>query len=190
MWHNIRTAAEALIANDLALASAILEASNIITTSGTLEVCYDERGTQYKVPLYCIAKPMELATGTGSNNNNSNNNNNNTDSAQSTLPTANALPSQNVVEAVPLKLKVRINPGDINMMVNVDTGSSILELKKSIVEQSIQSAVPVEGEKMDEGKQRIIFMGRELQNGQILRDIGLDEQKVVQVFLRPTAKSP
>ena len=55
------------------------QASNITTPNGLLEVnnstlkayylyvcmyvcmyCYDERGHQYKVPMYCIANPLEL----------------------------------------------------------------------------------------------------------------------------------
>jgi hypothetical protein len=34
-------------------------------------------------------------------------------------------------------------------------------------------------------RQRVIFMGRELQNAQRLGDLGVDESKVVQIFLRP-----
>lgn len=179
MWQNIRSAAEALIAQDLGLASAILEASNIVTTTGSLEVCYDERGAQYKVPLYCIANPLDLAT------------------SQDNVPTATSVtavessPSDNgrittapkIVNAVPLQLRVRINPGDINLMVNADSACNIAGLKKSIVQQSLQSAEPIP--EMEEDRQRIIFMGRELQNAQLLGELGIDEQKVVQVFLRP-----
>ena len=185
-------------------ASFTSKASNIITTTGTLEVCYDELGSQYKVPMYCFANPTELVASSSSGSSNSS-------GAQqqqqqnSGIPTASAVvgsavggagATAQVVEATPLKLKVRINPGnlicarasiwarsvlrrqiqtlsvihtfvthicpcflpfphnpsssppralplvpskgDINMMVNVDAGKSILDLKKSIVEQNIQ----------------------------------------------------
>jgi hypothetical protein len=77
-----------------------------------LEVTYDERGHQYKVPLYCISNPIELV-----NLNNSLN-----------LPLANTatpvfeakLNKQrssktciSIVEAIPIQVKIRINPGFI-----------------------------------------------------------------------------
>lgn len=62
MWQTIRSAAEAVLADDIPLANAILDASSINTPNGTLEVCYDERGYQYKVPQYCYSSPMELTT--------------------------------------------------------------------------------------------------------------------------------
>jgi hypothetical protein len=60
MWAAIRSAAEALLADDLALASAILEASNISTPNGTLELAYDELGHQYKIPIFCLVNPVDL----------------------------------------------------------------------------------------------------------------------------------
>lgn len=66
MWQAIKSAAEAILSHDLPLANAILEASNIITTSGLLDLCYDEKGHQYCVPAYCYCDPIELII--GSNN--------------------------------------------------------------------------------------------------------------------------
>ena len=47
MWENIKAASEALQNADVALANAILEASNITTPSGSLAQCFDERGKEY-----------------------------------------------------------------------------------------------------------------------------------------------
>lgn len=106
-------------------------------------MCYDERGVQYKVPLYCLANPIELmsasadsssVTNGGSYNINNNNNNNVTVNNNyyynnTGTPTATAVAAteaamviaagkaivdsnrDKLVEAVPLQLKVRINPG-------------------------------------------------------------------------------
>eukprot|EP01036_Dinobryon_divergens_P045920 gene45920-61381_t len=57
MWNALRTAAEALLSEDFPLANAIIEASNITTPNGNLELCYDERGHQYTVPGYCYTIP-------------------------------------------------------------------------------------------------------------------------------------
>jgi hypothetical protein len=62
MWQTIRSAAEAVHADDLALANAILAAGIILTPNETLQMCYDEGGSQYKVSQYCYANPQELTT--------------------------------------------------------------------------------------------------------------------------------
>lgn len=100
MWQTIRSAAEAVLTDDIPLANAILDASSILTPNGTLEVCYDERGYQYKVPQYCYSNPMELTTQT-------------TD----ITPTGVGSGGSSVkgdgggAGAANLKLRIRINPG-------------------------------------------------------------------------------
>jgi hypothetical protein len=41
----------------------------------------------------------------------------------------------------------------------------------------------------EETQQRIMFMGKELQNQQTIKQAGIDDVKIVQVFLRPVKKS-
>ncbi len=126
MWQAIRSAAEALLNEDVALANAILEvsysfwlvvydvltaliaqASAISTPNGTLELCYDERGSKYKVPLYCYANPSELTFNAG---------------ASSSGNGGDALVAEELTELADMsenpedlkncvKLRVRINPG-------------------------------------------------------------------------------
>jgi len=211
MWHNIRSVAEALAANDVVLANAILEASEIVSPSGTMDTLYDERGAQYKVPIYCTSNPVELvgeSPGAGvtptlndgnytNNNTNSSSSNSNINNNSTSLPVATVASvsatgdrsspvkatSVRAVDGKPLNLKIRINPGDLNLQVAASSGHSIGDLKKLIVQQSLQSPTPMP--KIDEDRQRILFMGKELQNNQILSAVGFDEQKVVQVFMRP-----
>jgi hypothetical protein len=95
-----------------------LKASNLTTPNGSLEVCYDERGYQYKVPQYCYANPVELtfeptpvssavetlSTESVRNNNNSSNiNAGNSNKNEVIMP--NTGPQ--------IKLKIRVNPGNI-----------------------------------------------------------------------------
>lgn len=185
MWQNIRSAAEALASDDVMLANAILEASHIVSPTGSMETLYDERGAQYKLPIFTFSNPIELVGESVS------------EGAQASPVVAVALSANTsgkglsnksgtatpVVHAEPLQLKIRINPGDINMTVLAQATFSIGELKQSITQQNMQSAVPIPD--IQDDRQRIIFMGRELQNTQRLKDVGFDEQKVVQVFLRP-----
>lgn len=174
MWQAIRTAAEAMLNGDIGLANAILEASNIITPNGSIDTCYDERGHQYKTPLYCFANPIELTDERAMANMNKQS------SSSKTVK---------VIEAAPLSVKVRVNPGDFNMLIGASTTNTVAEFKKIVQDKSIER----QAEKLlasetspvcDENCQRIMFMGRELQNTQILGEIGLDENRVVQVFLR------
>ncbi|ORY94997.1 hypothetical protein BCR43DRAFT_494945 [Syncephalastrum racemosum] len=51
----------AVTSSDLAMAQSILDAANIIIPTGNLaDGCYDELGTRYVIPQYCIAEPTNL----------------------------------------------------------------------------------------------------------------------------------
>mmetsp|Transcript_15703 Transcript_15703/g.15049 ORF Transcript_15703/g.15049 Transcript_15703/m.15049 type:complete len:267 (-) Transcript_15703:87-887(-) len=173
MWQAIQSAAGAFISDDLILANAILEASNMATPNGSLELCYDELGRPYRTPLYCIVTPSNIV----SPNN----------SPVKAHPTKTRTGSQATIDALPINLKIRINPGEINLCVLASTADSIQDLKHVILEQSskqqIAKAIPIP--QCDEIRQRIIFMGQELADAQLLGDVGVDESKVLQVFLRP-----
>ena len=142
MWAAIRSAAEALISEDLPLAAAIIEASNISCPEGTLELCYDERGTQYKVPIYCYANPMELTygpvtVGSGSSGATSSGNNNEGEASRATeVTTSTSLPVSTGGPSI--KLRVRVNPGDHNMKITAELSSTVLHLKQIIQHQIIQ----------------------------------------------------
>lgn len=119
MWQSIRSAAEALLDGDTALANAILEATNIISPSGTLEVVYDERGHQYKVPQYCYSVPLELTSpeqvpvvavsSKDAGNNMSSNSNN---------PLGGPIASAG---GDPIKLRIRINPGYSSSLIHAES---------------------------------------------------------------------
>ena len=65
-WLALKNVSEAFLGGDIELANALLEASMITTPNGSLDLCYDERGHQYKVPMYCFADPVELLADGGS----------------------------------------------------------------------------------------------------------------------------
>ncbi|RYG62593.1 hypothetical protein EON64_17560, partial [archaeon] len=51
-----------MLAEDLPLAAAILEAASISLPGGSLELSYDERGFEYKVPAFCFSTPLEVTS--------------------------------------------------------------------------------------------------------------------------------
>ena len=72
IWDALRACAEALDNEDLGLASAIVEASQITLPDGALQLCYDERGNEYAVPTFCTRTPSNLLVGQPGNNSGSN----------------------------------------------------------------------------------------------------------------------
>lgn len=174
MWQAIKTASEAMIQNDSALANAIIEASGISTPTGSLETCYDETGYLYKIPRFCYSDPFELIEG----------------NQVVELTAAVEISKKDKGTGSPVKLKVRVNPGDINMQINVSSLDTILDVKRAVQEYSItaqtkDASIPF----CDETRQRIMFMGKELKNNNLVSQAGMEDGRVVQVFLRPAAAS-
>lgn len=168
MWQSLRSASEALINRDLTLANGILNASNISTPLGSLELCYDELGNEYRVPAYCYCTPNDITDGVEL-------------SPRSDLP-----PSKRDAKGTPIKLKIRTSPGDSNFTIVADTSNSVYELKRLIAAESKllhdnNPNIPY----CQEYRQRIMFLGREILNAQFLDEAGFEEAKVVQVYLRP-----
>lgn len=56
----LRAATVAAESLDFQLAQAILDGANISVPNGYLTECYDELGTQYKVPIYCLSYPINI----------------------------------------------------------------------------------------------------------------------------------
>lgn len=170
MYIALRSVCEAILNKDSGLADAILQASNITTTGSTLSQCYDERGHEYNIPSYCWSSegPPDLTKKTLT-----------TESKQRFNKDTIANADKDLV------LKVQISPGDRNFTVSANTSNSVAELKRLICEASTtKSERNTCTEPVLETRQRIIFMGKELRNAQYLGDIGLDGERVIQVFLR------
>lgn len=45
---------------DYELAQAILDGANVSVPNGYLTECYDELGTRYQVPIYCLSYPINI----------------------------------------------------------------------------------------------------------------------------------
>lgn len=60
IWDALRAATVAAEALDFQLAQAILDGANIFLASGYLTECYDELGSHYKIPIYCLSHPVNI----------------------------------------------------------------------------------------------------------------------------------
>ncbi|CAG5075486.1 Similar to ubtd1: Ubiquitin domain-containing protein 1 (Danio rerio) [Cotesia congregata] len=60
IWDALRAGATAAEAADYQLAQAILDGANISVPNGFLTECYDELGTRYQVPIYCLSYPINI----------------------------------------------------------------------------------------------------------------------------------
>lgn len=60
IWDALRAAAVAAESLDFQLAQAILDGANISVPNGFLTECYDELGTRYQVPVYCLSYPINI----------------------------------------------------------------------------------------------------------------------------------
>lgn len=169
MYAALRSVCDAILNDDSALADAILQASNITTEGTTLARCYDERGHEYNIPSYCWSSegPANMIK-----------------SKQEVIePRKKQANIKNANQEI--ALKVQVNPGDRNFVINANTSDTVAELKTLICQQStIKTEKNVNTEPVRETRQRMIFMGKELKNSQYLGDVGVDEVRVIQVFLR------
>ena len=53
---------DACEAQNFQLAQAIIDSANIILPNGLLNDCYDELGNRYQLPIYVIAKPLQIGS--------------------------------------------------------------------------------------------------------------------------------
>lgn len=60
IWDALRAATVAAEALDFQLAQAILDGANIFLANGYLTECYDELGSHYKIPIYCLSHPVNI----------------------------------------------------------------------------------------------------------------------------------
>lgn len=61
IWDALRAAAHAYEAQDYAMAQAIIDGAAIqLGPDGSLHEAWDELGNQYRIPLYCLAAPLNL----------------------------------------------------------------------------------------------------------------------------------
>lgn len=64
IWTALKAAVEAYEQKNYQLAQAIIDSANIILPRGFLNDCYDELGNRYQIPIYVLAKPINMRKST------------------------------------------------------------------------------------------------------------------------------
>ena len=60
IWSALRATIDAYEKKNFILAQAIIDSANIILPNGLLNDCYDELGNRYQIPIYVLARPVNL----------------------------------------------------------------------------------------------------------------------------------
>jgi len=60
IWAALRAAVEAWLREDVPMAQAILDGAGVSLPGGSLSECYDELGSRYSIPVYCLSFPLNL----------------------------------------------------------------------------------------------------------------------------------
>lgn len=60
IWAALKAAVDAATKEDLTLAQAILDGAGISLPGGSMVECYDELGTRYSIPVYCLSFPLNF----------------------------------------------------------------------------------------------------------------------------------
>lgn len=155
IWDALRAATVAAESLDFGLAQAILDGANVSVPNGYLTECYDELGTQYKVPIYCLSYPINMVK-----------EDNGRDS-----PAEYSEPVDGTGDEVVLKLRLSSSLQDARL--TVFSRDTIGQCKKRLQQQ----------EKVDACCQRWFYAGKLLGDKQLLEEARIQSGYVVQVIV-------
>lgn len=155
IWDALRAATVAAESLDFGLAQAILDGANVSVPNGYLTEVYDELGTQYKVPIYCLSYPVNMVK-----------EDNGRDS-----PAEYSEPVDGTGDEVVLKLRLSSSLQDARL--TVFSRDTIGQCKKRLQQQ----------EKVDACCQRWFYAGKLLGDKQLLEEARIQSGYVVQVIV-------
>ncbi|XP_031625838.1 ubiquitin domain-containing protein 1 isoform X2 [Contarinia nasturtii] len=154
IWDALRAATVAAEALDFQLSQAILDGANISVPNGYLTECYDELGTQYKVPIYCLSYPINIVK-----------EDNGRDS-----PAEYSEPVDGGIEVI---LKLRLSSSFSDTKLTVYSKDTIGQCKKKLQAQ----------ENVDACCQRWFYSGKLLGDKMLIEDAQIQPQYIVQVIV-------
>lgn len=202
MWDALKGACDAMISGDIELSNTILEATNISAPDGSLSVCYDELGNEYRIPRHCYSNPTNLVGGGGIDEVVGATQGG--DSSVSGLNDASSGPT-----LVPLRL--RVSPGELDITVEGALDGTVAELKLRLDRALRGEEKEQEGhdDKTDESdgggsgdiattaapprlyanglpapRQRMFFGGKEMVDSRTPKSYGVSRDVLVQVYVR------
>ncbi|XP_069756404.1 ubiquitin domain-containing protein 1 isoform X4 [Narcine bancroftii] len=157
IWDALKAAAYAIECNDLELAQAIVDGASIILPHGSLTECYDELGNRYRLPVYCLAPPLNLIT-------------------EKCDEEATDVPDPPAHTKREFQLKVRLSTGK-DVKLNASMADTIGQLKRQLhAEEGIEPS-----------QQRWFFSGRLLTDKMRLQETKIQKDFVVQVIVNETS---
>lgn len=155
IWDALRAASIATEAQDFVLAQAILDGANISVPNGFLTECYDELGTMYKVPVYCLSNPINMVKEDGRES-----------------PAEFSEPADGGTEVV---LKIRLSSNGEDVKLPVLSTDTIVTAKKKLQCQ----------EGLEPSRQRWFFGGKLLSDKLRIEEAKILPGYVVQVIVNP-----
>ncbi|KAM3913056.1 ubiquitin domain-containing protein 1 [Leptodactylus fuscus] len=158
IWDALKAAAYAVENNEHELAQAIVDGASITLPHGSLTECYDELGTRYQLPVYCLAPPINLIMERSEEDG--------TDTPE---------PASNNRREFPLK--VRLSTGK-DVKLNASMTDTIGHLKKQL--HSVEVIEPC--------RQRWFFSGKLLTDRMKLQETKIQKDFVIQVIVNQPAE--
>ena len=158
IWNALKAAAEASeTAGDFQLAQAILDGAGISLPHGSLVECYDELGTRYAIPVYCLSHPINLLV--------------KSEGDRADSPADFSEPVFNPEDGSELKVRIRTSllGKDVRMVVN--TAETVLSAKKRLHDLE---------EKIEPARQRWYYGGKLLGDRLKIGDVGIPQGHVIQ----------
>ncbi|KAM8924825.1 ubiquitin domain-containing protein 1 [Pelodytes ibericus] len=153
IWDALKAAACAVEANDHELAQAIVDGASITLPHGSLTECYDELGTRYQLPVYCLAPPVNLIMERSDE-----------DGTDAPDPTPNTRRE--------FLLRVRLSTGK-DVKLNASMADTVGQLKKQLF--SVEGLQP--------SCQRWFFSGKLLTDRMKLQESKIQKDYVIQVIV-------
>jgi len=171
IWDALRAAALALEQNDHALAQAIVDGASITLPHGTLTECYDELGSRYQLPVYCLSSPTNLVRENSDGDDEDGEGDANADGDKSQEDCGIEMP-----------LKLRLSTGE-EVKVNVRSKDTVLSVKKLLCSKKPEVKADY---------QRWYFSGKMLNDSLKLEEAKLKRGYVVQVIVNfpPQPETP
>lgn len=163
VWDALSAAATAAEASDWVLAQAIIDGVGVSTPSGTLIDCYDELGSRYQIPPYCLSTPLNLILDAESAGKDASN--------------------EEVKNGKDMNIKLRFSDGDKDTKFPINTEETVGTLKKRVF-QDVRN--------IDANDQRWFFGGKLLPDRARLSDYKVRPGYVIQIIMRaqkPSAES-
>lgn len=164
IWNALKAAAEAAEADDFDLAQAILDGAGISLPNGSLVECYDELGTRYAIPVYCLSYPINIVLESDRDSPAEFSepvSSSNTPGANSTL---------NAGQDLKVRVRVSLTGDDVVLIVN--TAETVLSAKRRLQTQHEGMSEP--------SRQRWYFGGKLLGDKTRISDANIPAGYVIQ----------